>query len=559
MDFFETITTTPEVTTTTNIFSKKKLLIVDDFESFRLSLKRMMVDIGISSIDMVQNGKLAIASCSQQPYDIIICDFNLGEGKNGQQVLEELRHLKLLKPNSIFIMVTAETTKEMVMGALECQPDAYLSKPINQAVLKKRLENLVKQSEKLAPVKQLITKKAYKQAIEKCKDALKNENRFSHWYEKQLCELFILTEQYDEAKNLCNSILAARTADWPHQMLGQVNQILGNSDQAIKNYEALFKINPNAVAAYDEIADVYLSKGDTEKAQKAIQQATNISPNTMARQQKLGKISREIGDLDVAVNAFRYTIELGKNSCFDCADNYVELASSLVDLSEESDSIDKQKALSETSELFKKVNKRFTLDINTSIKIDLTKARTLYFQKNKNASNEIIEKINSVYNDQNNQLSADTKFEIGKTFFVCNHKDVAETILFQLVEEKSDDKIFVNKILAFLDEPVSQKNKNEAAIANKEGIHLYEQKEYQKAIEQFQQALEHSPRNPGLNLNLIQACLYLLQEKFSLKWLDLCEQSLFNVKHLREHHPQYARYQKLAKPVEQWKRKAQKA
>lgn len=36
-------------------------------------------------------------------------------------------------------MVTAETSKEMVMGAREYQPDAYLTKPLNRAMLEKRL------------------------------------------------------------------------------------------------------------------------------------------------------------------------------------------------------------------------------------------------------------------------------------------------------------------------------------------------------------------------------------------------------------------------------------
>ncbi|WP_163833828.1 tetratricopeptide repeat protein [Spartinivicinus ruber] len=541
-----------------NIFDKKKVLIVDDFENFRLSLKKMLQEIGISSIDMVQNAKLALSSCGQQSYDIIICDLNLGEGKNGQQLLEELRHLNLLSPTCVFIMITAETSKDLVMGALECQPDAYLSKPINQALLKKRLEKLVKQINVISPIKKLISKKKFTQAIEDCKQALSNESRLTPWYQKQLCELLIINKQYDEAKDLCNTILAERSVDWPHQMLGRIESQKGDKSQSLKHYEQLLKINPNSMAGYDEMAQVLLNQGNTEEAQKMLLQAVNISPYAILRQQKLGQVSREAGSLDVATKAFRRTLELGENSCHDDPDNYIDLATCLIDLTQEDESINPAKAIQESSQLLKQAGKRFSLDLNKLIKIDLVKAKAAFQKKDMTTMDELFENVQNSYNEPENNLLPDTKFEIAKTLFLCNKKELAETIFYQLMEEYADDKAYVNKIISFLDEPISQKVRQEAAIANKEGILLYEQKDYLQAVEKFQKALELSPRHPGLNLNLIQACLYLLQEKFSHKWLDLCEQSLINVKHLRENHPQYNRYQKLLKPVKQWQEKSKK-
>ncbi|MDE1460704.1 tetratricopeptide repeat-containing response regulator [Spartinivicinus poritis] len=541
-----------------NIFSKKKVLIVDDFENFRLSLKKMLQEIGISSIDMVQNAKLALTACGQQSYDIIICDLNLGEGKNGQQLLEELKHLNLLSLTCIFIIITAETAKDLVMGALECQPDAYLSKPINQALLKKRLEKLVKQGNALSPIKKLISKKQFTQAIENCQEALTNENRLTPWYQKQLCELLIITKQYEEAKELCNSVLSERNVDWPHQMLGKIAFQQGDKNQSIKHYEQLLKVNPNSMAGYDEMAQVFLAHGSTEEAQKILQQAIDISPHTILRQQKLGQVSHEAGSLDIATKAFRRTLELGENSCYDDPDNYIDLAICLIDQSQEDEGANSEKAIQESDQLLKQVSKRFSIDLNTSTKIDLVKAKAAFHKNDLATMNELFEKVQNSYDTQQHELLPNTKFEIAKTLFLCDHKDTAETIFYQLVEEYADDKAFVNKVIAFLDEPVSQKVRQEAAIANKEGIILYEQKDYLQAAEKFKQALELSPRHPGLNLNLIQTCLYLLQEEFSPKWLELCDQSLTNVKHLRETHPQFNRYQKLLKPVQQWHEKAKK-
>ena len=68
-----------------------RFLIIDDFENFRLSLKQMVRSCGVEQIDVSINGEDAIERCHHDNFDIILCDYNLGDGKNGQQVLEELR------------------------------------------------------------------------------------------------------------------------------------------------------------------------------------------------------------------------------------------------------------------------------------------------------------------------------------------------------------------------------------------------------------------------------------------------------------------------------------
>ena len=74
-------------------FSKMRVLIIDDFENFRMSMKKIMVGFGVDKVDVTRNGNEAIRACTETKYDVILCDYNLGAGKNGQQVLEELRHL----------------------------------------------------------------------------------------------------------------------------------------------------------------------------------------------------------------------------------------------------------------------------------------------------------------------------------------------------------------------------------------------------------------------------------------------------------------------------------
>ena len=104
-------------------YRRARILIVEDSAEARGLLRGFMREVGAEKIDLASNGQEAIDFMKSHKFDIVLCDYNLGKGKDGQQVLEEVRVSKYLSYSTVFIMITAETTLEMVMGALEYQPD----------------------------------------------------------------------------------------------------------------------------------------------------------------------------------------------------------------------------------------------------------------------------------------------------------------------------------------------------------------------------------------------------------------------------------------------------
>ena len=119
-----------------------RCLVVDDMPDIRVALTKMLRTFGAEQIDFVANGDQAIEACSSRTYQLVLCDYNLGDGRDGQQVLEELRFRNQLNNTSIFVMVTAESSREMVLGALEYQPDDYITKPITLPFLRQRLDRV---------------------------------------------------------------------------------------------------------------------------------------------------------------------------------------------------------------------------------------------------------------------------------------------------------------------------------------------------------------------------------------------------------------------------------
>ncbi len=64
--------------------------------------------MGAFSVEFSTAYKEAIACVRRNVPDVILCDDNLGEKRNGQHLLEEMRRDALLLEESVFIMVTAE-------------------------------------------------------------------------------------------------------------------------------------------------------------------------------------------------------------------------------------------------------------------------------------------------------------------------------------------------------------------------------------------------------------------------------------------------------------------
>ena len=97
----------------------KKILIVDDFPAMRSMMRTMLAAFGADNIAEARTGEEALELLEEESKEIILCDYNLGEGKDGQQVLEEAKHRELIPYSTVFILVTAENTSDMVMGAME--------------------------------------------------------------------------------------------------------------------------------------------------------------------------------------------------------------------------------------------------------------------------------------------------------------------------------------------------------------------------------------------------------------------------------------------------------
>ena len=184
------------------LYSKKRALVVDEFPDMRASIKQMLRSFGVELVDVASDGAEAMARCRENAYDIIICDYSLGKGKNGQQILEELRFTQSFKHQAIYILVTAETTRSMVFGALEYKPDDYLTKPFAQVLLQSRLDNIVLEKQFFASVYEALDNADYEAAAQHAALLVNKGVRYRVTAQKLQGQALLQSKQFEQAHEL---------------------------------------------------------------------------------------------------------------------------------------------------------------------------------------------------------------------------------------------------------------------------------------------------------------------------------------------------------------------
>lgn len=530
-------------------FAKLSYLIIDDFESFRVSMREMLRSCGAEKIESFAKASPAIQFCAYNHVDVVLCDFNLGEGKNGQHILEDLRHKKLLKRSSIFLMVTAETSKEMVMGAREYQPDAYLTKPINRAMLRKRLDNLVSQRNALLPINREIDLENFPEAISLCLKHLPVQPRYKTWLLKTLADLYYRVGDSSHALRIYEDVLSQRDLSWAGLGRGQILVATGNFDEAIDALSTLVERHPDYMEAYDLLAEALEKKGRPAEAQKILEEATHLSPNALLRNKQLAALAAANQDLITASDAWRQTVSLGTYSIHDSPDHYLALGHALADLSEGDSSSDGHARADEALSTLRRMERRFPLVKGVRVRSRVVQSRVHAGQGNPGEAEEALESV-AVELADHETIDPELGIDYAKTLFRVARDDEAKQLLSTLSVRCATDQTLLQQIENLLDEPVGVQQKLKARALNRDGIRAFEEHKLDEAIRIFSEALAIVPDHAALNLNLCQVLIKKYQGTEDNELLKRAKERIDRLQMLPEQHRQYRRLMSLSIKLE---------
>lgn len=527
-------------------YHKLQALIVDDFDSFRVTVSKMLQDIGIQYIDSAVNGADALRHCKNKSYDLILCDHNLGKGKTGQQVLEDLRENGHLNRHSLFVLISAESSKSIIMAAYDYEPDAYLTKPITTKALQQRLSRLFAQRAKILPISQAIESGRMDMAEAFCQREILSGGRYANQCQKLLGQLYIQTGDYAKAEAIYREVLEVRQLDWAQVGMARVKKLQGDLLSAQQWLEDVMNTNPLCMKAYDLQAEIYREQNNDKRLQEVLQQAVDISPLSILRQQYLGDIAMQNNDAATAANAYRRTVRLGENSCYDQLANHTGFAKATLAWYREDKTLAKP-LLRDAIKTMSELEQRFGKSAEEKIEALLIESQLFASNGENKKAEDYLQNARAVIaaNDLVH-LPLDIDIELVRALTATGQKSAAEDLIKDLLERYQGKEAELEKIDRLLEEPASEKNRSLVASINKRGIAFYDAQDFDAAIECFEDALQTFPNHIGIRLNLVQALLDKLKIESNATSVELATHTLAQVESLIiPTHDQFRRFRQL--------------
>ncbi|WP_096085185.1 tetratricopeptide repeat-containing response regulator [Agaribacterium haliotis] len=531
------------------IFSDKRCLVIDDFPEIRGSLTRTLKNFGAQAVDTAADGEEAIKLCQNKKYDIVICDYNLGSGKDGQQVLEEVRFLRVLMMTSLFVMITGEQSREMVLGALECQPDDYITKPYTQASLKVRLNKAVVRHQALLHIKKAISDGDYRQALQYCNDAIKEGTRYGTAILKIKGQLHFLLKQLKEAESVYESILSKKPVVWAKLGMGKTLLELDKLDGAEEMFQSILDEDERYVEAHDMLAELNERKKDFLAAQRHVEKATEVSPKSVLRHRRLAKLAEFNNDDDQALKSYQQTIKWGLNSVHESDQDYFNYARKAAHVASGSSNSDSKALIKQANSVLDRARKRYSNNDAIAVQAQMVESQLARASGDEKRASSALSKARTMYG-QLETPNVDASLEFARTLHAFDEEDEARSLLKDLALRHSGNEELMGIIDSITSEPISDEGRAIATQLTKDGIGAYDSKDYAQAVEVFNEALAAYPNHTGLNLNLIQAVLaHVERSGRDDHTTGLVRRSLKAIGSLDEQHKAHKRYSFIIKQV----------
>lgn len=522
-----------------------QVLVVDDQRPFQVMLKGILKSLGLVSIQFASSGEQALSRCGQTEFDLLFVDYNLGAGKNGRQLLEDLREKQLLKSSAIFIIVTGENTVTMVMSAVETEPDDYLIKPFSQSLLKTRLLKLQHKKHHLAALYEALYQRQPDEIIAECQQEITNHGRYEQYCRRVLAETLLAQDNFTALETLLNESMQQRRATWALLLEARFRLQQQDYQRCLTLCDEVIDLNRLCAQALDIKSNCQLAQGDTEGAMQSISQAIYIAPFQLSRQYLLLQVARQAkSPLDMVqagkqiYELTRRTIKQDVNHLF----NYIRIMlDAIVQLD---DKIKRNKLQQETLLVLHRSQKDEQLikDVDFERFEQLCMARLDAFEGRYLQAKKVSDKMSDLMNGTDPDLP-----DLIMLMINIGEFEGADHLLTLLDKHKAEDPILSSMLAQHQQQ--SEQPRQQLTELNKTGMARYKEGKYQEAMQLFEQALHLAPGNTGAALNLIQAMLQVLESQQKNKSVALyqrCRQTFKTIEqaHLPEHHQErYAQLQ----------------
>ena len=490
-------------------FIGKYFLIIDDFQGMRTLMREMLKTFGVKNIDTVTNGIEAIPSLATNKYDVVLCDFNLGTGKNGQQILEEAKHRDLVGLSTAWVIITAEKTADMVFGAAEYMPDDYILKPVNEATMRSRLEKVIARKAVLANIEKAMRAKHHARVVALCDELMVSSKTSATELLRIKTGTLLAMGQYDQAKQVFEQILAKRDIPWAKTGLGKVAYYKNDMDRSRQLFREVINQNPAYLEAHDWLAKCHEAAGELEEAQRVLVRSTELSPHSVLRQKNLGELAHKRGDMETAEKAFRRTIKLGEFSVHKSPGAYLGLAKVCSSKNNPAEAL----------QILKNVTKEFESS-ETAMHAKVVEGLVYREAGDHINAGKISKEVAELVRADDNKGNPGMMLEAAQLFLATGNKEAAENLAKSVVRNNHEN----TELLAQVSELYNQagfqdigqalvnKSKQEVIELNNRGVVMAKEGKLDEAIKLLSDARTMLPNNKRTMINLVNMAILSMRQ-----------------------------------------------
>lgn len=290
-------------------------LIIDSNANSRSLLAAQLRDLGVAQVRQATRVKDARLILEHKTFDIVLCDYHFdGSDMSGQDLLDELRREQLLPYSTVFVMVTGEASYAKVAEAAEAALDAYLIKPYTSASLAERLAHARHRKRVLKDIFEAIERQDYDAAAEHCLKRFRERAQFWLYAARIGAELLLRLNRFDDARELYDAIIAARTVPWARLGVARTELASGNVIAARRTLETLIGDLPDHADSYDVMGRVQMEQGEIAEALETYRKAATLTPGCILRMQRCGSLAFYAGKRDEALKMLERTMSQGLRS-----------------------------------------------------------------------------------------------------------------------------------------------------------------------------------------------------------------------------------------------------
>ena len=310
---------------------RKRALLIDRHPNARNSLRIMLSALGVTAVHNAGSSAEVLRQVKAHQFDIILSDYQLEDGRDGQQLLEELRQQRLISLATVFIIITSERSYHNVVSVAELAPDDYLIKPFTADELQGRLVRALYKKGFFAQLYEQLDNGAFTEALATCNRLLALETAFQFDVLRIKGEVLNTLGRHTEAREVYDEVLRQRLVPWAKMGLAMALRGEQQLLEAEMVGQSLIDDFPEFTAAYDFLAEVQDELGKAGDAQETLQRAAAISPNNSKRQRLVGDVATRNNDLAAAERAYGNVLERRRGSTLNSIDDYTNLSRVMVE------------------------------------------------------------------------------------------------------------------------------------------------------------------------------------------------------------------------------------